>query len=54
MNMAIAVLRAIIEKGETHLIKRYYNSLPSKAKRNIVKSLELADEEEILVILGSE
>jgi hypothetical protein len=50
-NAAIKILKALINKGETKVIKAVFNSIPQKWQKKILKGLEKAEAVEILSIL---
>ena len=50
-NAAIAILRALITKGETATIKHIFNSMIPKWQKKVLKGLEEAKEKEIINIL---
>jgi hypothetical protein len=54
MNTAIAVLKALIEKGEASLIVRVFNSVPKKWQNKIIIGLEEAQEPDILKALTAQ
>jgi hypothetical protein len=41
---AVGILKALIEKGETDLIKKIYSALPLKWKKKVLKGLQETDE----------
>ncbi len=49
---AIKILKALIDKGESSIIRNIFNSVPQKWQKKIIKGLKEADEEEILDILS--
>ena len=51
-NMAIGILEALIDKGESFFIKRVFKSIPVKWRLKIIEGLEMADGENILAFLG--
>lgn len=50
-NIAIRILKALINKGEVNIINEVFDSVPQKWQKKIVKGLEKAKEKEILDIL---
>ena len=50
-NTAIEILRALINKGETVIIKHFFNSMIPKWQKKIIKGLKEAKERDILSIL---
>ncbi|MFH1655853.1 MAG: GSU2403 family nucleotidyltransferase fold protein [Candidatus Omnitrophota bacterium] len=49
--MAIDILKALIDKGESRIIKKVFNSVPTKWRKKIIQGLEQAQEREILEVL---
>lgn len=47
-TVAIDILRALIRRGETDVIAKVYNSVPTKWQAKIVKGLKEAGEKGIL------
>ena len=50
-NSAIEILKALIDKGDSHIIKNVFDSIPVKWQRKIVKGLEMSGESNMLTIL---
>jgi len=50
-NIAIEILKSLIDKGESPIIKQVFNSIPQKWQKKIIKGLEDTKEKEILRIL---
>ncbi|MEW6086768.1 MAG: GSU2403 family nucleotidyltransferase fold protein [bacterium] len=50
-NTAIEILKALIHKGESGVIKNVFNTVPSKWQNKIIKGLESAEELSFLKIL---
>ncbi|MCD6384336.1 hypothetical protein J7M23_01025 [Candidatus Sumerlaeota bacterium] len=50
-NAAIQILKALMYKGESNIIKNVFDELPQKWQRQIIRSLETAQEQEVLSIL---
>jgi len=50
-NIAIEILKSLIAKGESSIIKRVFNSIPKKWQGRIIKGLQTAKESEILKVL---
>ena len=50
-NIAIRILKALINRGEGNIINEVFDSVPQKWQKKIVKGLEEAKEKEILDIL---
>ncbi len=51
-NTAIEILKALISKGESYIVKDVFNTIPSKWQNKIIKGLELAEEHNIIKALG--
>jgi hypothetical protein len=51
-NIAIEILKSLIDKGEASTIKKIFNSIPQKWQKKVIKGLEETKEREILAILG--
>ena len=49
-NAAVGILKALIEKGETDLIKEIYSSLLPKWKKKVLKGLQETHEYEVILI----
>lgn len=50
-NVALEVLRALIKKGETNIIRKVFNSIPGKWQKKVVKGLTQTREQELLEII---
>ncbi|MBU1906217.1 MAG: hypothetical protein KJ923_04390 [Candidatus Omnitrophica bacterium] len=50
-NIAIEILKSLIEKGESSVIKQSFNSIPKKWQNKIIKGLDKVEDRDILVIL---
>lgn len=50
-DIAIKILRALINKGEVNIINNVFNSIPKSWQRKIIKGLKEAKEKEYLEIL---
>jgi hypothetical protein len=50
-NIAIEILKSLIVKGESSIIRRVFNSIPKKWQGRIIKGLQTAKEPEILKVL---
>ena len=50
-NTAVQILRALIDMGESDVIRSVFNSTPQKWQKKIIKGLEEADEKMILDLL---
>ena len=50
--MAIDILKALIKKGESDIIKQIFNSTIKKWQNKILKGLQEVNENEILGILS--
>lgn len=46
-NIAIEILKSLIYKGESSIIKQIFNSIPQKWQKKVIKGLEEAKEKEI-------
>jgi hypothetical protein len=53
-NIAIQILRALINKGEANIIHNIFRSTPQNWQRKIIKGLQEAKEKEVLEILRIE
>lgn len=47
-NTAIEILKSLIDKGESSIIKKVFNSIPQKWQKKVIKGLEEAKERAIL------
>jgi hypothetical protein len=52
-NIAIEILKSLIEKGESSIIKQVFNSVPKKWQNRIIKGLSKREDKDILAILES-
>lgn len=52
-NTALEILKALINKGETEIIRQVFNSMLLKWQKKVIKGLEEIKEKEILSILGA-
>jgi hypothetical protein len=50
-NTAIEILKALMNKGESAIIKRVFNSIPQKWQNKIIRGLREAEDKDILAIL---
>ena len=50
-NIAIEILKALIKKGESSIIKQVFNSVPKKWQTRIIKAIKMSNEAEILDVL---
>ncbi len=50
-NTAIEILRALINKGDSEIIRQVFNSIPQKWQSKIIKGLKEAEDNEILLVL---
>jgi hypothetical protein len=50
-NIAIEILKALIKKGESSIIKKVFNSVPKKWQARIIKGIKMSNEAEILDVL---
>jgi hypothetical protein len=53
-NIAIEILRALINKGDSAIIKRVFNSIPQKWQNRVLKGLNKREDKDIFVILVNE
>lgn len=51
-DMAVAILKALIDKGESKNIVKAYASAPQKWQKKILNGLRDADEREVLKVVG--
>jgi hypothetical protein len=51
-NAAVGILKALIEKGESELIKEIYSSLLPKWKKKVLKGLQQTDEHEVILFFN--
>ena len=51
-DAAVMLLRALISKGDTGLIKSVFNSIPPRWRKSVVKGLQNAEDKDILSALG--
>ena len=51
-NAAVGILKALIEKGESDLIKEIYSSLLPKWKKKVLKGLQQTDEHEVILFFN--
>ena len=52
-NIAIEILKSLIDKGESPAIKQSFDSIPKKWQNRIIKGLNKTEDRDILVILTS-
>ena len=52
-NIAIEILKSLIEKGESSIIKDVFNSIPKKWQARVIKGLNKSEDKDILVVLES-
>ena len=50
-NIAIEILKSLIDKGESSIIKQIFNSIPQKWQKKVIKGLGEAKEKDILNLL---
>jgi len=50
-NTALDVLKALINKGESAVIRRVFNSIPLKWQKRIIKGLSKSEDKNILIVL---
>ncbi|MBL7198049.1 MAG: hypothetical protein ISS47_08110 [Candidatus Omnitrophica bacterium] len=46
-DVAVKILRALIKKGDSRVIKKVFNSVPKKWQKKILEGLDKAQEKEI-------
>ena len=51
-NIAIEILKSLIDKGESSIIKQIFNSIPQKWQKKVMKGLEETKEKEIINLLA--
>ena len=52
-NIAIEILKSLIAKGESSIIKDAYNSIPKKWQARVIKGLNKSEDRDILSVLES-
>ena len=50
-NTAIEILQALINKGDSKIIRRVFDSVPQKWQKKIIKGLKETEDNEILAVL---
>jgi hypothetical protein len=50
-NIAIEILKSLIDKGESSIIKEVFNSIPQKWQKKVMRGMEEVKEKEILSLL---
>jgi hypothetical protein len=50
-NIAIEILRALINKGDSAIIKRVFNSVPAKWQSKIIKGLKETEDKDLVALL---
>lgn len=50
-NMAVEILKALVDKNDGKILKNVFNSVPLKWQNKIIKGLEIAEEPAIIKIL---
>jgi len=50
-NIAIEILKSLMNKGESSVIKQVFNSIPQKWQKRVIKGLNKSEDKEILAIL---
>ncbi len=50
-NIALEILKSLVDKGESSIIKQVFNSIPQKWRKKVIKGLEKTKERDILRIL---
>jgi len=52
-NIAIEILKSLIEKGESSIIKEVFNSIPKKWQARVIKGLSKREDKDIVAVLES-
>jgi len=52
-NIAIEILKSLIDKGESPIIKQVFSSIPKKWQARVIKGLNKSEDKDILAILES-
>jgi len=52
-NIAIEILKSLIEKGESSIIKEVFESIPKKWRARVIRGLNKSEEKDILAVLES-
>ena len=52
-NIAIEILKALIDKGESSIIKDVFNSIPKKWQARVLKGLNKSEDKDIVAVLES-
>jgi len=52
-NIAIEILKSLIDKGESSIIKQVFNSIPKKWQAKVIKGLNKSEDKDILAVLES-
>ena len=52
-NVAIKILKSLIAKGESSIIKDVFNSIPKKWQARVIKGLNKSEDKDILAVLES-
>jgi len=50
-SIAIEILKSLVDKGESALVKQVFNSIPQKWQNRIIKGLDKSEDKEILELL---
>lgn len=50
-NIAIEVLKSLIDKGETSIIRQVFSSIPKKWQARVIKGLNKSEDKDILAVL---
>lgn len=50
-NIAIEILKSLIDKGESSVIKQVFDSIPQKWQKKVIRGLSKSEDKEILAIL---
>ena len=51
-SIAIEILKSLVDKGESAVVKQVFNSIPQKWQNRVVKGLDKSEDKEILELLG--
>ncbi len=52
-NIAIEILKSLIEKGESSVIKQVFDTIPRKWQARVIKGLNKSEDKDILAVLES-
>ena len=53
-NIAIEILKSLIDKGESPIIKQVFSSIPKKWQARVIKGLNKSEDKDILAVLESD